>query len=77
MSSSFIQDPPTFTKSVSTGTYKTTHFKISHNMQLYKKLVRATCLSWQSSVCIYIFYLYEYSDSLFNTRFMGSDHGTM
>jgi len=45
MSSSFIQDPPTFTKSVSTGIYKTTHLKTSHNMQLYQKLVRATCLS--------------------------------
>lgn len=45
MSTGFIQHPRTFTKSVSTGTYKITHFKIYHGMQLYKKLVRATCLS--------------------------------
>jgi len=32
---------------------------------------------WQSSVCTYICYLYKYSDSLFNTRFMESDRGTM
>jgi hypothetical protein len=32
---------------------------------------------WQSFVCTYMFYLYVYSDSLFSTRFVGNDHGTV